>query len=90
MVTYTSKCVAGPNGRSISDIVVVDLFMDGTNFATMTVRKDGFTVSKNSNTDSSVIDNSAKMYAYTICAIIQYLVWNVEPRFDIDKYCNEP
>ena len=88
MVTYSCTCVDGPNGRFISGIVV-ELCMDGTKFATMTVRKNGFAFSKTSNTDSSVIDNSAKMYAHTICAIIRYLVWDVESRFDIDEYCNE-
>lgn len=67
--------------------VVVRLSKDGNEYITMTVRNDGFILDQGHITGAK-----KRAFAYLLCAVIQQIVWQVEPtlsgteRFLINEY----
>lgn len=63
--------------------VALRLFRDGDEYADIIVREDGFSMTaKTENLQHK--DKQSERYGYLLCAIVQRIVWGVEPTIDKD------
>lgn len=83
MSEYTFRTI-DTNGFFGRDRVAFRLFNDGNEYADITIREDGVSMTANPE-NLQRKDKQSERYGYLLCAIVQRIVWGVEPTIQEDK-----